>query len=67
MFIIPFAHKIVLTATNGLFVTAASNSQQDNTIVMKWHSFFRTCTDLQKLIMTTEFKHLPEKKKNTLN
>jgi hypothetical protein len=58
-------HDIVIRASNGLFVKTVSKSQQDKTMIMKYHNFYRSCIDLQKLSMTKEFKHIPEKNKNT--
>ena len=57
--------NIAIRAAIGWIVKTTSKSQQDKIIIMKWHNFFRSCTDLQKLMMTKEFKQIPEKKNYT--
>ena len=46
-----------------LYITTVSKSQHDNTMIMKWHNFFRSWVVFQIVIITNVFKSTPEKKK----
>ena len=54
---------ITLRSNPELYITTVSKSLHDNTMIMKWHNFFRSCVDLKIVIITNVFKTTPEKKK----
>ena len=62
----PRATKIVDDIWRGCAMATTARSKQDNTRIIKLQIFFRSFNDLHRLMITTEFRNIPETMKATL-
>ena len=51
---------IFANSWSGWVIVTTARSKQDKTRIIKWHSFFRSCGDFMRQIITTEFRNSPE-------
>jgi hypothetical protein len=57
--------EIVDNIRTGWVMVTTTRSKQVKTRIIKWHSFFRSCDDLLRLIITTAFRKIPATMKKT--